>query len=315
MRRILSLDGGGIKGVFAASLLATVEETIAEPVASYFDLIAGTSTGGIIALGLGLGIPAAEILAMYVGLGPSVFAKGNRRGVLGNLVRPKHDHNPLREALASKFENRMIGESTVRLVIPSLNLETGEVYLYKTAHHPRFEHDYRVAAVDAALATAAAPTYFPIQRDAMGLPLVDGGIWANNPVGLAVVEAVGVLGWPREELLVLSLGCTTQAPRGAPPRRREGGLGYWLPRVVDLFMEAQSSASLGTAFVLAGHDDVLRISPIVARGRFSLDRVEDVPTLKGLGAAEARKALPQLRERYFDGPAEAFTPYHRLGVP
>lgn len=310
MRRILSLDGGGIKGVFPASFLATVEDAIGGHAAEHFDLIAGTSTGGIIALGLGLGFTAAEILGLYESLGPAVFQRGGRASLLRRVLAPRYDRAPLRAALMEQFGERLLGESTTRLVIPSLNLETGEVYVYKTAHHPRFERDYKERAVDVALATAAAPTYFPIQEGSTGVPLVDGGTWANNPVGMAVVEAVGVLGWPRESLRVLSLGCTAEAPRGAASGRLPHGYAYWLPRIVELLMAAQSSASSGTAAVLIGHENVLRISPPVTRGRFALDQVEGIAALKGLGDVEARKALPALRERFLTGPAEAFRPYH-----
>jgi len=312
MRRILSLDGGGIKGVFPASFLATVEDAIGDRVAHYFDLIAGTSTGGIIALGLGLGFPAAEIVALYEGLGPAVFQPDGRARLLRGMVASRYDQAPLREALVGQFGDRRLGESAVRLVIPSLNLETGEVHVYKTAHHPRFERDYRERSVDVALATSAAPTYFPVQEGAKGIPLVDGGVWANNPVGMAVVEAVGVLGWSPESLRVLSPGCTTEAPRGATAGRFPHGYAYWLPRIVELFMSAQSSASSGTAALLAGHENVLRISPVVAPGRFGMDRIEGIRSLKGLGDAEARTALPTLRERFLTERVEPFDPFHKL---
>ena len=109
----------------------------------------------------------------------------------------KYDSAPLKKALVAKFGDRKLGESTNRLVIPSVNLETGEVHVYKTSHHPRFERDLHERIVDVALATSAAPTYFPTHRSDAGTPLVDGGIWANNPTGMAVVEAIGVLEWPR----------------------------------------------------------------------------------------------------------------------
>lgn len=311
MKRILSLDGGGIKGVFPASFLASVEDAVGHSIVDYFDLIVGTSTGGIIALGLGLGFSAAEILRFYEDLGPTVFAgKSTRR--FGRLWQARYDQRPLREALAAKFDDRRLGDSATRLVIPSLNLETGEVYIYKTAHHPRFEHDFKVPAVEVALATAAAPTYFPVQQSAAGIPLLDGGMWANNPVGMAVVEAIGPLTWPKESLRVLSLGCTTEPMKSDVRRRSSPGLTYWLPRIVDLFMVAQSSASLGTAAVLLGHENVVRISPVVPPGRFRLDGVSEIPALKGLGVAEARKALPTLRSTFFHKPAEAFSPYHEL---
>jgi patatin-like phospholipase/acyl hydrolase len=210
MRRILSIDGGGIKGVFPASFLATIEDSIGGKVADYFDLIAGTSTGGVIALGLGLGFTATETLMFYEELGSTVFRGSRLLRYLRRLGFSKYSQKELRGALESIVSERKLGESTKRLVIPSLNLETGEVYIYKTSHHPRLERDYKEKVVDIALATTAAPTYFPTHRSAAGVPLIDGGVWANNPVGLAVIEAIGVLNWPRNSLRVLSLGCGTQ---------------------------------------------------------------------------------------------------------
>ena len=144
-----------------AAFLATVEDTIGDNIANYFDLIVGTSTGGIIALGLGLGLPAKELLAFYEEHGPTIF-KGNRvLRLLRWLGTSKYSSTPLENALRSCFGDKRLGDSKKRLVIPSLNLENGEVYIYKTAHHPRLERDYKEDAVEVALKTAAAPTYFP----------------------------------------------------------------------------------------------------------------------------------------------------------
>jgi patatin-like phospholipase/acyl hydrolase len=312
-RRILSIDGGGIKGVFPASFLATLEDAIDDRVARYFDLIAGTSTGGIIALGLGLGLSARDILRFYERFGPEIFGGNRLVRNIRMLGVSKYSNLPLKIALKSVFEDKRLGESSTRLVVPSLNLENGEVYIYKTAHHPRLERDYKEKAVDVALATAAAPTYFPTYRSPAGTPLVDGGVWANNPVGMAVVEAVGVLGWSSQSLRVLSLGCTS------PPldigRARFMGLGgtYWVTRIVNLFMTAQSFSSLGTAYILVGHEPVLRINPQVPAGRFRLDAYREIISLKGLGASEARKALPEVRSMFIDeGPVERFMPYRKI---
>ena len=158
MRRILSIDGGGIKGVFPASFLAEVEDAIGDKVARYFDLIVGTSTGGIIALGLGLGMSAREILGFYEKAGPTIF--GGRRTWLSlkHWGWAKYSAEPLRTAVESTFGTKRLGDSITRLVIPSFNLTTGEVHVFKTCHHPKFERDYLVRAVDVALATSAAPT-------------------------------------------------------------------------------------------------------------------------------------------------------------
>lgn len=313
-RRILSIDGGGIKGVFPASFLTTVEDSIEGRVADYFDLIVGTSTGGIIALGLGLGLSARDILRFYEDSGPEIFGGNRLIRSIRRLRVAKYSNRPLRCALESVFGERKLGESSKRLVIPSLNLENGEVYIYKTAHHPRFERDYRTKAADVALATAAAPTYFPTHQSAVGTPLIDGGVWANNPTGLAAVEAIGVLDRPKDSLRVLSLGCTSEPFDASKARFLPRGLGYWAPRIVDLFMTAQSSSSLGTAYVLLGHDDVLRINPRVPSGRYDLDTHEGIDSLRGLGDSEARYALPEIRRMFIDeGLAEQFEPCKKLG--
>ena len=305
-RRILVIDGGGIKGVFPASFLASVEDSTGDNIANYFDLIVGTSTGGIIALGLGLGLSAKEILAFYEKFGPRIFASIHRSG----WFRSKYNSAPLKEALDICFDEKKLGDSKKRLVIPSLNLENGEVHIYKTAHHRRLERDYKEKAVDVALATTAAPTYFPTHWSAAGTPLIDGGVWANNPVGVAIVEAISVLEWPRDSLKILSLGCTTEPLNIDRGRRIPLGRLYWAFKLLDVFMQAQSHGSLGTAQLLAGHDNIIRIDPGMPQGRFSLDNPKEICSLTGLGDTEARKALPQLREVFFTNPAEPFNAFH-----
>jgi len=309
-RRILSLDGGGIKGIFSLSFLASIEEEIGNPVHQYFDLIAGTSTGGIIALGLGLGFSAKDLLSFYEDLAGQVFGGYPLTRALRHIGVSKYRQAPLRKALEGKFRDLKLGDSKRRLVIPATNLETGDVYVFKTAHHPRLSRDHRERAVDVALATSAAPTYFSAHRGVRGSPLVDGGLWANNPAGLAVVEAISLLEWTRTDLIVLSMGCTT-APLNVGLGRRFGlGLVYWSSKVADIFMSGQSSASLGTAQLLSGQKNVFRVSPSVPPGRFKLDRISEIPSLRGLGASGARERIPELRAVFFQDPAEEFQPYY-----
>ena len=313
MKRILAIDGGGIKGVCPVSFLATIDNSIEGDIADYFDLIVGTSTGGIIALGLGLGLSAKEILVFYEEFGPVIF--GGNRGIR-RFRWPgttKYSSDPLKKALETCFGDKKLGDSRKRLVIPSLNLENGKVYIYKTSHHPRLETDYKERVVDVALATAAAPTYFPTHQSSVGIPLIDGGMWANNPVGMSVVEAITVLDWPRDSLKVLSLGCTTEPLNVNRGRKIPLGKPYWAFKLLDVFMHAQSSASFGTAQLLAGHDNVIRIDEDVSEGKFSLDGIKEIDALKGIGAFQARHALPKLREVFLGNPAESFNACHKLG--
>jgi len=306
--RILSIDGGGIKGVFPAAFLAAMERTLSKPIGAYFDLIAGTSTGGIIALGLGLGFRASELLNFYETYGPQIFQGNRLRLLFRHIGFSKYDPEPLRHALESQFKDKLIGDSRTRLVIPSMNAGTGEVHIYKTSHHPKFEMDYWKTAVEAAMSTASAPSYFPTYHSSSNIPLIDGGMWANNPVGLAVVEAIGILGWPKDQLKVLSIGCTSE-PFDIGARRKYGlGLLPWAFKVADAFMSGQTSGSLGTAYVLAGHKNVERINITVSKGRFGIDAHKEIKDLCGLGEGEARKAIPNLKPVFFHKAAEPFVP-------
>lgn len=304
-RRVLCIDGGGIKGVFPASFLSTIEQSLGTPVADYFDLIVGTSTGGIIALGLGLGLSGNDLLRFYEERGPAIFNGNGRVRWIRQFFRAKYNPEPLRQALSEAFGSRRLGDSRKRLVIPSFNVETGEVHVWKTAHHPRLERDYAHSALEVALSTGAAPTYFPTYKAKSGTPLVDGGVWANNPVAIATVEAIGILGWQASELRILSLGCTT-APFNIDWGRKHslGKLG-WATKITDLFMTAQSVSATGmTQHLLPDHNNLVRISPTVSKGRSELDSVSEIPSLRGIGDCEARKALPQLRPTFFTSPVE-----------
>ncbi len=324
-RRILALDGGGIKGVLAAAFLDTVETATGKRIADHFDLVAGTSTGGIIALGLGLGLSAREIVEFYVREGPRIFdqadaidAKGvtqawvaklrawRRRGQ--RLAWPKYEPDALRVALTTAFGSRTLGDSRLRLVIPAYHGDKDDVYVFKTRHHPRLQVDWRERVVDVALATAAAPTYFRAHVMPSGAPLIDGGIWANNPAGVAAVEARSILGWKVDDLFVLSLGCTEETfdvPTSA-------GYKDLLLKSTELFMRGQSRAAAGTAKLLCDHTEAapryFRYQIAVPAGKFSLDRVEMIDRLRGLGASCARDALPTLKAIFLDTHAEPFAP-------
>ena len=311
MRRILTIDGGGIKGVFPAAFLAELEDWLGEPIHEYFDLIAGTSTGGIIATGLALGQTAGELLQLYKEAGPSIFPPRKMTSSLRRLLRAKYSLEPLRHALDRAFGDRRIGHCRKRLLVPALDLAAERVYIYKTAHHPSLVRDYKVPLIDVGLATVAAPTYFPIHLSDDGA-YVDGSLWARNPLALAVVEAIGVLGWPREEIRVLSLGCTSRQLDIAWDRRVSFGTSYWAARIADVFMKAQSSSAIAMAHTLIGSHSVYRISPDTSTQHFTLDGVHHIPELEALGRDEAQRAVDDLGNVFFAAPAARFTPCHLL---
>ncbi len=320
-RKILAIDGGGIKGVLPAAFLATMEADSGKSVVDHFDMIVGTSTGAIIALGLGLGVSASEILQFYLDRGPEIFDSVGPSGPWRRLAKTvrhafasKYRPENLRESLEAVFGTRKLGESRCRLVIPSYDSLRRTVHVFKTAHHERLCNDFKQPVVDVALATAAAPTFFPAHKTSWGQLLVDGGVWANNPVGLAVVEAVGVLGWDGHDLSVLSLGCTDPT-LSTPP---DAGWLTLREKVASLLQQAQVSASLGTAQILTGHTSdapkVYRVNVTVPDGTYSLDKVEQSGVLKGLGIAEARNFQPTFNRLFFDATVQPFEPCYEVGA-
>jgi len=311
--RILSIDGGGIKGVFPAAFLAEIEIALGlRSAAEYFDLIAGTSVGGILALGLGLGLSAQDLVKFLAELGPGIFPPSNRPTIRLLLGLGRYDPQPLREGLSRVFGTRTLADSHSRLLIPSFDAKKADIHIYKTAHCARLMMDYRVEAIEVAMSTAAAPTYFPAYDSTNRVTLVDGAVWANNPVGLAVVEAITLLGQRPEDIDVLSLGTTDEVLDFQP--KWHSGL-FWLTRGMFAAMRGQSLSALGMAQHLTGRDRgadrVLRVDPMVARGRYRLDGVKELEELRGLGYSEARKHLPYVRDRFFDQQCEPFVSLHK----
>ncbi len=264
--RILSIDGGGIKGVFPAAYLAEIEKRFlgGGSIADHFDMIAGTSTGGIIALALAHGMTAQQALQIYTDRGERIFPtlKGWRKWarLLRWVSKPKHEQSVLKEELLAVFGDKVLDDALRRLVIPSFEGLHGEPFIYKTPHHPDYQKDRHKKFAHVALHTTAAPSYYPAVDDD-GYVMIDGGVWANNPVMNALVDALACYDVPRENVRILSLG-TGEAAFTVDKAARAGGAGHWaFLRAFKAAGRAQSKNALGQAYLLVGKNNVLRIDP------------------------------------------------------
>jgi len=315
-RRILSIDGGGIRGAMIAAFIATIERETQKDFADYFDLVAGTSTGGIIGLGLGAGFSGAELLEFYKSLGPAVFGNSALLGKVGLWSKFKPD--PLRKALTEKFSEKRLGESGVRLLIPAYDNTNSSVYVFKTAHHERLATDYKEKMVDVAVSTAAAPSYFPNHEIEAGRFLVDGGVWANNPSVYAAIEAKSLLGW-KGEIRMLSLSCGSSPVKFLKNPGKLRILVSLFPKmqspIVEMLMRAQSEASCGGAALLLGHtrenQRFYRLEP-ESVGNIQLDDIDEIDTLTAAGEALARKYLDLVDKKFLLEPAGSFQPIYQL---
>jgi patatin-like phospholipase/acyl hydrolase len=303
--QILALDGGGMKALFTAHVLARLEEDLGIDIRDGFDLIAGTSAGGIIALALGAGLRPAEIVDHYEQLVGAAFPPARRRWWRApwRAVRPTYDPAPLRAALGS----RLLGDSDRRLVVTSWDPEHGRVHLFKTPHHVRFVRDWKIPMVDVAMATSAAPIYLPA-ADVDGQRLIDGGVWANNPSVVAVVEAIGALRVPLQAIRVLNVGTTEEVP-DHPSKLHSGGLLTWAPHVTHLVLSANSRGSQGMAQHLVGRDSYWRFDAHVAKGTYRLD-VADTRKLASTAATESRRLSPTFAEHFAGHTAAPYMPLH-----
>lgn len=307
--KLLSIDGGGIRGLLPALVLTELERRFldGESIGRHFDMIVGTSTGGIVALGLGQGMPAREIAELYLERGERIFPPGNmitrRLRRLRNWTTYVHDRDVLEAELRRAFGDRLLDTSQVPLCIPSYEGRYAEPYIFKTPHHPDYRRDGRERLVDVGLATAVAPTaYRAIDRD--GYTFVDGGIWANNPVMVGVVDALACFRIERRQMRVLSLG-TGRGRVRIGRRTKAGGRLHWARHFFQAAMSAQSHNALGQAYLLLGKDLVTRLDGPETEELIEMDDVRRaIRELPGMAAAMVEANAGQIARDFLGAGAE-----------
>jgi uncharacterized protein len=318
--RILSIDGGGYLGLAVATLLRDLEEHFQAACHRSFDLFCGTSTGAIISLGLASGLGGQQIVDLYKDLGPAVFGGGGRIPrsfrFARSFVMSKYDNRELRRALDRVFQNRTIGDLEQRgkrVLIPAFCVTTGGPRVFKTDLPPALtlHNDYRVA--DVALASAAAPTYFPMVK--LRRPtapteeevLCDGGVVANHPAILGFAEAVGQLEIPPADVALLSISTPRIDLREplAAKRFLSRGLLRWAPSLSSALIDSGSAVM---------HEALRRIirgfpEPRPLYVRLALDNTERLPmdlaspnatiVLTQIGTAMAARSTVRTEARPF----------------
>lgn len=250
---ILALSGGGYLGLYTIAVLSQLEEDLGRPIASSFDLIAGTSIGGIIALGLAHEIKAKDIESAFLRNGQRIFSHrpvqsgklGQLKDILRYVLKPKYDPSYLRATIAELVgAETTIGDLKHRVLVPAVNLTKGAPQVFKTPHHENFTRDQKLRVVDVALATSAAPTYFPLAEIEQSL-YADGGLYANSPDAIAVHEAEHFLNIEHSDIHVMSVGTTTSNFSFADATGRELGIYGWAKdqRLVSVILASQQKIS------------------------------------------------------------------------
>lgn len=317
--RILSIDGGGICGILPAAILAEAEGRLCGEACAgdYFDLIAGTSTGGIIALGLSVGLPARRILDLYLAHGAEIFPRPSwdvlriRRGLrfLRALGHHSYDPKPLKRELEATFGDHKLGSARRRLCVPSFDGFT-EVHIFKTPHHKDFKQDWRDTLVTAGMATSAAPTFFPVYRD-RGRVFADGGTWAANPTMVGLVDALTCHDLDRRDVHILSLGTGDSDQRITRQQILKGGVWHWR-KIIRAAMHLQSQNAIGQAGLLVGRDHLVRLNaPPMPENPIEMDDYARASTeLPPIARALFDEHETVLRERFFRDEAEPYRAFH-----
>lgn len=247
--KILSLNGGGVRGLFTVNVLAEIERILEEEmgqedakIGDYFDLITGTSIGGILALGLAAGKSARELEEVFRKQAPLIFPPSRPRWgwvrKFRTIFKPKYNSQPLFNAVASMIGKEItFNDLNRRVMIPAVNLSTGKPQFFKTSHNPNFNRDGRIPLLDAAMATSAAPTYFlPHHCEALDAYFADGGLVANNPSFIALHEVFQDMtsDFPDakvDDVKILNIGTLgeeyTVSPAVLEAPRNNGYFGLW----------------------------------------------------------------------------------------
>jgi patatin-like phospholipase/acyl hydrolase len=235
-------------------------------------MIAGTSTGGIIALALAHGKTATEVRDVYLERGGNIFPPASRYSRVWRFVkrgiRTVYDSASLENELLRIFGETTFGDARTRLVIPAFEGRHGEPWIFKTPHHPDYKKDRFERMVRVGLATAAAPTFFQALPN-NGYLMLDGGLWANNPVMNALVDALACYDLRRRQIRILSLGCG-ETSFAVGDARAKGGLVHWF-NIFFAELRAQSLNALGQAYLLVGKDQVLRLDAPPSPNPIALD--------------------------------------------
>lgn len=298
--RILSIDGGGIRGILPLAFLARLEREYLDgaSIATCFDLITGTSTGGIIALGLGAGKTANELLDLYMNRGGDIFPDyswGGKvaRGVLQKLLLHRCNQKKLGAMVQEILGQDQLWTSQKRLCIPSAEMRHFEPFINKTPHHPDYKMDWKKGMADIAMQTAAAPSFYPPVSGEDGYEFVDGGIWANNPIMVGVADAMACFEVTRGRMKVLSLGCVRDKFQMSWARRKLGGQFFWASLIFETMYIASQNA-IGQARLILGGDKVHRV-----------DAQPITPPLEMWDWARCRAKLPTMADDLFidHGPA------------
>lgn len=300
--KILSIDGGGIRGICPSTYLDRIQRSVDRPLYEYFDMIVGTSTGGIIALAVALGIPIQNVVKIMREGAGRLFKKQSE-----GYLKPKYNTEVLINEIVSLFgETAVLHDARRRVCIPYVDLAEGKAKVYKTRHRIEYVRDQNLPAWKVAASTAAAPVFFlPFEVDVDKVN-VDGALWANNPGVVGLTEALH-MGIPIEQIRILSIGTGTKGFHKIKPRLGYG-LAGWHTALIDLSMQVQSESSNNIVKLICGEHYHRVQFKLAGPHSFSPDDVGSLQTLERCALEEVQRSAGEIKRLFFSSITEPFVP-------
>lgn len=303
--RILSLDGGGIRGLMTAIWLEELETMKGKPLNQHFDLIAGTSTGSILAAAIGLGIPAKDIVQLYKKHGETIFPRAPSRRwdritrvFADGFSAPKYSPDGLEECLKEIFDTATLDQLATPTLIFTYNVFTREPVVFKK--HKK-EHA-KIPVWQAVRASCSAPTYFPAMVMKLGKanqPLVDGGVAANNPSACAVAEGIRLNAEDTptnrvdlDDFILASFGTGSSTRPISIKESQEWGALEWAIPIIDVLFDGSTDTSDYVAQQIIHTNNYFRFQVSLDAAYDDMDKADPVNL----------NALTSIADNYIKGP-------------
>ena len=306
--KILSIDGGGIRGIYPATILEYISKNIEGSIYEYFDMIVGTSTGSIIALALSIDKKPEDLTKTYLNNGSKIFNKKSIRWLNRGWIVPRYSNSNLFEIIKEYFGERKLGDAKTRVCIPASDVTNKKGIVYKTRHLDEYKNDFKKPMLEIAMASCSAPIYFPAYEDSAKSILVDGGLWANNPSVIGINEAIR-LSYDYKNIKLLSIGTGGNLFYKSRFSLKCYSIIAWRTSLIDYLFQITSMNSHHVANFLL-KENYLRINKQLETNKFKLDKTSKstMNDLISYANEDAKENITEIKNMFFKNKVETFKP-------
>lgn len=283
-KNVLSIDGGGVRGVVALVMISEIEKATGKKCCELFDLIAGTSTGSIVACALASGMSAQDVLKHYEKMSKSIFSNRILRW-LNRLVRvtyqgfssPKHDIKKLEKALKKVFHDTELQDLHTDVLVTSYNVKTEEIFVIKSTK----ESHKMMPVWKACAGSSAAPGYFGAFRLNSKVDLIDGGVAANNPSMCGVAEVIKLSNLDPKDINLVSVGTGKTGAYFPYAKKNAQKMGFaeWAPAILGVLFDGNADMTQYICKMVLGEDNWERLQVSVDAKYSKMDEPKNIGKL------------------------------------